>query len=149
MALVSASTERINLCGPTDPSSSRSTSEATSSANVSCAADPPYRNVQFSTSPIPNGDVEVQVWLALWFSLFELYSVLPADIQENEIINSVKLDGRSLSFLNKPSLLSWKYFDYSLTLCISYILFYFTVFGDAKKWRVSATVSSPIWGSEW
>lgn len=49
--------------------------------------------------------------------------MLPADIQENEIINSVKLDGRSLSFLNKPSLLSWKYFDYSLTLCISYMLF--------------------------
>ncbi|KAH9788660.1 hypothetical protein WN943_017880 [Citrus x changshan-huyou] len=79
MALVSASTERINLCGPTDPSSSRSTSEATSSANVSCAADPPDRNVQFSTSPIPNGDVEVQSSVTLRSEEYRQLFRLPSE----------------------------------------------------------------------
>ncbi|KAH9788663.1 protein VASCULAR ASSOCIATED DEATH 1 [Citrus sinensis] len=119
MALVSASTERINLCGPTDPSSSRSTSEATSSANVSCAADPPDRNVQFSTSPIPNGDVEVQSSVTLRSEEYRQLFRLPSE--------EVLVQDFNCAFQESILLQGHMY------LFVHFICFYSNIFGFETK----------------
>lgn len=119
MALVSASTERINLCGPTDPSSSRSTSEATPSANVSCAADPPDRNVQFSTSPIPNGDVEVQSSVTLRSEEYRQLFRLPSE--------EVLVQDFNCAFQESILLQGHMY------LFVHFICFYSNIFGFETK----------------
>ncbi|KAL9429893.1 hypothetical protein AB3S75_025310 [Citrus x aurantiifolia] len=119
MALVSASTERINLCGPTDPSSSRSTSEATSSANVSSAADPLDRNVQFSTSPIPNGDVEVQSSVTLRSEEYRQLFRLPSE--------EVLVQDFNCAFQESILLQGHMY------LFVHFICFYSNIFGFETK----------------
>lgn len=119
MAVVSASAESINLCGTTDPSPSRLTSEATSSANVSCSGDSPDRNDQFSSSPNPNRDVEVQSSVTLRSEEYRQLFRLPSE--------EVLVQDFNCAFQESILLQGHMY------LFVHFICFYSNIFGFETK----------------